>query len=647
MAKTPTSRAIPLDSLTLVGGIYYSDEANVPSDSTPNQFTFTDQTSVALSSTITSAAITVSGINTTSAITVTGGTYDINGSGSFTSSAGTVSNGDTVRARHTSSGTNSTATNTTVTIGGVSDEFRSTTLAEAGDWQLAAGHFIPAKMAPNIIHPRPDGEMNAWARAARCPSDIPWRIPIVVQGGAWPFLYEIVSDGGATGLTITETLPTDWIENGLQDYGVLSWASPVVGTYAISVKVTDQDLTEVTRDFTLEVISKENTTYFLFFDATTGSDAASGAYSTPKQTHQGWYNSSKTNNAHQGKQCFFFEGTYSVADLGGFGGVATQADMTTVKPAVFVGIPGEAVTFDLEDTCYWDVESGPGDTCFDNIAWINCDVNLGATLRKQFVRIAADPSDRSLFFRNNFDGGGTTTSTDSNESCVMYSGGGGLCNYSAISQCVFNDCDYMDLALYYSVFDHVVEGCSVTGTYTSNDHWGFFIKGHTLAAPSGDERFTFRAITAISSGIDRPIVYLSEFTDGLKGDIEVCWSALANTNTYTDGPRAGGFGIGQGGVGETHTSNYGNLWSYRNIYINPHITITNFDAGGPIEFENDVIEHSGSFTDGFNIVSSDQAATGFIKTDLLTGTSNIVDAATGKLHASQSASLGTHGREVA
>jgi hypothetical protein len=98
-------------------------------DSTPDAFSFTDQTDVALSSTITSTAITVAGIDTAAAISVSGGTYDKNASGTFTADAGTVSNGDTVRARHTSSSSNSTAVNTVVTIGGVSDTFTSTTVA--------------------------------------------------------------------------------------------------------------------------------------------------------------------------------------------------------------------------------------------------------------------------------------------------------------------------------------------------------------------------------------------------------------------------------------------------------------------------------------------------------------------------------------
>ena len=110
-------------------------------DTTPNAFTFTDQTDVSVSSTIASAAITVAGINAPATISVTGGTYDINSSGSFTSSSGTVNNGDTVRARHTSSGSNSTAVNTVVTIGGVSDTFTSTTVASGSGTTIFSDDF--------------------------------------------------------------------------------------------------------------------------------------------------------------------------------------------------------------------------------------------------------------------------------------------------------------------------------------------------------------------------------------------------------------------------------------------------------------------------------------------------------------------------
>ena len=103
------------------------------SDTTPDQFTFTDQSGVALSTVTTSAAVTITGIDAASAISVSGdasGLYDINGSGSFVATPGTVNNGDTVRARGTSSGSYLTTVNVTITVGGVSDTFSITTRTE-------------------------------------------------------------------------------------------------------------------------------------------------------------------------------------------------------------------------------------------------------------------------------------------------------------------------------------------------------------------------------------------------------------------------------------------------------------------------------------------------------------------------------------
>ena len=102
---------------------------SIAADTTPNAFTFTDQASVARSVARTSNAITVAGINTPAPISVTGGTYSIGCTAMFTGAAGTIANGQTVCVRHTSSASFSTATNTVLTIGGVSDTFTSTTLA--------------------------------------------------------------------------------------------------------------------------------------------------------------------------------------------------------------------------------------------------------------------------------------------------------------------------------------------------------------------------------------------------------------------------------------------------------------------------------------------------------------------------------------
>jgi uncharacterized protein YdeI (BOF family) len=118
------------NAILTIGGVSdtFSVTTQSASDMIPDQFTFTDQTNVQLSTVITSNTITISGINTAAPISITGGTYSING-GSYTSFSGTVNNGDTLTVQLTSSGNYSTKTDATINIGGVSDTFSVITKA--------------------------------------------------------------------------------------------------------------------------------------------------------------------------------------------------------------------------------------------------------------------------------------------------------------------------------------------------------------------------------------------------------------------------------------------------------------------------------------------------------------------------------------
>ena len=101
---------------------------SVAPDTTPNAFSFTDVTNVALSSVQTSNTITVAGLNTSTSVSISGGTYSKNGGG-YTSANTTAVNGNTFAVRHTASGSFSTAASCTLNIGGVTDAYSSTTLA--------------------------------------------------------------------------------------------------------------------------------------------------------------------------------------------------------------------------------------------------------------------------------------------------------------------------------------------------------------------------------------------------------------------------------------------------------------------------------------------------------------------------------------
>jgi hypothetical protein len=122
-----------------------------PSDGTPDAFTFAAQTGVEPGSVVTSAAVTISGFNTAVNISIVGGEYSINGA-AFISGAAGLSPGDAVSVRHTASSAFLSDTVSTLTIGGVSGRFTSTTrdavpTADTTPDAFAFGNVVGA--APN------------------------------------------------------------------------------------------------------------------------------------------------------------------------------------------------------------------------------------------------------------------------------------------------------------------------------------------------------------------------------------------------------------------------------------------------------------------------------------------------------------------
>jgi hypothetical protein len=102
-------------------------------DTTPDAFSFTSQSGVALNVPVESNAVPITGLDDGPAdISVTIGTYSIGCTDTFTADPGTISNNDTVCVRQNSSNSNSTSRVTTLTIGGVAGTFTTTTRAASG-----------------------------------------------------------------------------------------------------------------------------------------------------------------------------------------------------------------------------------------------------------------------------------------------------------------------------------------------------------------------------------------------------------------------------------------------------------------------------------------------------------------------------------
>jgi len=128
--QTSSANATTATTATVtIGGVsadFVVTTGAVAADLTPDQFTFTDQEGVDFDTEITSDPVTITGINGAAPISVTNGTYSIDG-GAFTAAPATVTNGQSVRVRHTSADASGTVVTTTLTVGGVSDAFSSAT----------------------------------------------------------------------------------------------------------------------------------------------------------------------------------------------------------------------------------------------------------------------------------------------------------------------------------------------------------------------------------------------------------------------------------------------------------------------------------------------------------------------------------------
>jgi hypothetical protein len=105
--------------------------ATVGSDTTPNAFDFTPNvTNAALSTLTTASSVTITGINVGTTVSVSGtGSPQISINGGAWVTSGTITNGQTLAVRLTSSASFNTAHTATVDVGGVTDAWSVTTLA--------------------------------------------------------------------------------------------------------------------------------------------------------------------------------------------------------------------------------------------------------------------------------------------------------------------------------------------------------------------------------------------------------------------------------------------------------------------------------------------------------------------------------------
>ena len=156
-------------TVVTIGGVEYIFESvtkpdPAANDDTPNAFHFTDVTGVELGS-VQEASVTITGITIPSRLSIVGGEYSIDGGKTWSTQSRDINNSTVVTVRHTASTQYDTETNTTLTVGGVSDTFTSRTKAlEAPKIVLNATTYTFAFGDSVSISPvNSGGEADSWS----------------------------------------------------------------------------------------------------------------------------------------------------------------------------------------------------------------------------------------------------------------------------------------------------------------------------------------------------------------------------------------------------------------------------------------------------------------------------------------------------
>lgn len=205
-------------------------------------------------------------------------------------------------------------------------------------WKLDEGHWVPAKMPMTVVHPRPDRETQTWARHRVAHPEFRYEIPVGVQGGAWPFLYELVDapDGASVGQIY-----------GQDNYGVVTWEPSAAGNHTFQVRITDQDLQTSTAAWTVTVDAEA----FVFVDGDNGDDAAVGTVDDPLQSFSGWYRDDVTDDTFAGKIMVFREASVPYVIIGDAVNANGNCRLNSdTKSIVWIGYPDETPILDASQS---------------------------------------------------------------------------------------------------------------------------------------------------------------------------------------------------------------------------------------------------------------------------------------------------------
>ena len=175
----------------------------VPVDTTPNQFLFApvnDVNNTSVDGNVTSENITITGINTDTPITVSGGEYSLNNGSNYTASAGVIANNGTVKLRGIRSSEFDTTTVVSVKIGNVIGEFKITTMTNPFVADSTPNAFSFASQLGQEVNTDVDANMTV--------SGINVAVPVTITNGTYVVNGDSQDANVSNGDVITVTQTT-------------------------------------------------------------------------------------------------------------------------------------------------------------------------------------------------------------------------------------------------------------------------------------------------------------------------------------------------------------------------------------------------------------------------------------------------------
>jgi hypothetical protein len=371
---------------------------------------------------------------------------------------------------------------------------------------LPAAYRMPAaKMPMALVFPRPDAETQTYARHRWAHPSFQYKISIGVQGGNWPFKYELIS--APTGATIGSYMVQP-------NYGTITWdPSASSGTESFTVRVTDNDGSTVDAIWTVTI----DATRFIFVDPNAVT-SGTGTIASPLKLWTDWYKNDHNDATYAGKILVLRTGDHIL-----YGASGDTPDVyniqinSAIKPAAIIGIPGESAIVDCTsgkiliqtctDTFYRDFELKDACQLVDNahFFWLTTATVSRATFQDLIMR----DFDQGLVGTDNANA--IFVANTANKNYFMVSG----CTFDNFT--VLNNGGFIDMyALSYFLIENNI-------FRNSNVSLGVHAKATVAFGTMRNNDFSEGI-----SGVCMAIGY-SASSPSLPHDHEMCWNKFKNT----------------------------------------------------------------------------------------------------------------------